>query len=141
MSPTQQKALLIRSAGGPFEVGSFPVSSPAPDQVLVKVLSAALNPVDVAIQSRGFLVDAYPAIAGSDAAGVIESVGDGVRNLQKGDKVYVSFRLTVTIRSLMSSSLFQCVFTATRGTFQQYVLADAPRTAKVSFPMHSNVRS
>jgi len=141
MSLTQQKALLLRSMGGPYEVGSFPVSSPAPDQVLVKVLSAALNPLDVIMQSSGFLVEAYPTITGSDAAGVIESVGDGVSGFQKGDRVYVSFRFDATVRSLMSSSLFQSVFTPTRGTFQQYVLTDAPCTAKVSFDMHSSIRS
>jgi NADPH:quinone reductase-like Zn-dependent oxidoreductase len=88
MSPTQQKALLLKSRGAPFEVGPFPVPSPGPGQVLVKILSTALNPVDPHMQ-LGFLVDSYPAVAGSDGAGLIESIGDGVHNVQKGDKVYV----------------------------------------------------
>jgi NADPH:quinone reductase-like Zn-dependent oxidoreductase len=89
MAPTQQKALLLKSKGAPYEVGTRHVPSPGPGQVLVKIVTTALNPVDVFLQLTGLFLQEYPAVAGSDAAGIIEELGEGVTGLQKGDKVSV----------------------------------------------------
>ncbi|TFY66453.1 hypothetical protein EVG20_g4638 [Dentipellis fragilis] len=110
----QQKALLLLSKGAPFTLGTRAIPKPGPGQVLVKIESAAVNPVDYYVEQAGFFVDAYPFVAGSDAAGTVDVLGEGVTGLQKGDRV-----------------LFQSVFTADRGTFQQYALADATRAAKL----------
>ncbi|KAA1476198.1 GroES-like protein [Dentipellis sp. KUC8613] len=111
---TEQKALILSSKGAPFTVGPRPIPKPGPGQVVVKVEAAAVNPVDYYIEQAGYFVDGYPFVAGSDAAGTVYELGEGVTILQKGDRV-----------------LFQSLFTADRGTFQQYVLADATRAAKV----------
>ena len=82
-----QKALLIASAGGPFIVGSRHVPKPGEGQILVKILAAALNPIDVIMQSIGFQVISWPAICGLDGTGVIEEIGEGVEGFEKGDRV------------------------------------------------------
>jgi NADPH:quinone reductase-like Zn-dependent oxidoreductase len=64
--------------------------SPGPGQVLVRVMAAAVNPGEAAIR-RGALHDRYPATfpsgQGSDLAGVVEAVGDGVDRFAVGDEV------------------------------------------------------
>lgn len=86
MSP-QQKAFILLEKHGEFEVGSRSIPSPGPGQLLVKVQSAALNPVDYKIQLHGKYVENCPAVLGEDIAGIVEEVGQGVENLSKGDRV------------------------------------------------------
>jgi NADPH:quinone reductase-like Zn-dependent oxidoreductase len=86
MSP-QQKALILPKKQGNFEVRSRSIPSPGTGQLLVKVQSTALNPVDYKIQESGMVVKHYPAVLGSDIAGVVQEVGKGVENFRKGDNV------------------------------------------------------
>lgn len=83
----QQKALLLQSKQGEFEVGSRDIPKPGPGELLVKVQSAALNPVDWKIQAFGLFFNEYPVVLGSDAAGEVEEVGEGVTGYKKGDRV------------------------------------------------------
>jgi NADPH:quinone reductase-like Zn-dependent oxidoreductase len=63
---------------------------PGADQVLVRVKAAAINPGEAAIRT-GALHERWPATfpsgQGSDLAGVVEEVGDGVTGLSAGDEV------------------------------------------------------
>jgi hypothetical protein len=53
-----------------------------------KISATALNPADWKIQKYGpFFIENYPAILGTDSAGVVEAVGEGVTAFKKGDKV------------------------------------------------------
>ena len=59
--------------------------------VLVRVAAAGVNPADWRIRSgqfRRFLRVALPFVPGSDVAGVVESVGEGVSCFRPGDPVY-----------------------------------------------------
>ncbi len=62
---------------------------PAPGEVLVRVRAAAVNPVDWKIR-EGYLKDwiSLPFFLGSDFAGDIEAVGEGVTGLEPGTPVY-----------------------------------------------------
>jgi len=88
MSDTkQQKALFLQSKQGQFVVGSHSIPKPGKDELLIQVYSAALNPVDYKVQEQGIFVENYPAIIGEDIAGMVDEVGEGVRNFMKGDRV------------------------------------------------------
>ncbi|KAI0314944.1 GroES-like protein [Amylostereum chailletii] len=116
MSPIQ-KALLIASKGsGKVEVGTRPIPTPGPGQVLVKVQSAALNPVDNLIKNIGAFADqfGYPALIGNDGAGIIEDMAADVQGWKKGDRVVI-----------------QGYWDQDRCTLQQYALSDAVRCAKI----------
>ncbi|KAG1851617.1 chaperonin 10-like protein [Suillus subalutaceus] len=115
MSP-QQKALLLPKKQGNFEIGSRSIPSPGAGALLVKIHSAALNPVDYKIKDLGFFVTDYPAVLGSDIAGIVEEVGEGVDNFRKGDRI-------------LAHGKFSNDFAA----FQQYTLTDARFTAKASY--------
>ena len=95
MAPTTQKALGVVAEGEPWKIlNDRPVPTPGPNEVLVKVISAALNPADWKIQTYGLsaMGGTYPFIGGIDGAGVVEEVGSEVNNLAKGDKVCVAHR-------------------------------------------------
>ena len=88
MAPRTQKALVLPDRQDDFIVEKVKVPRPGPSEVLVKVMSTALNPVEWRIQQHGVLIAQYPAILGSDGAGVVEEVGSGVDTFVKGDRMY-----------------------------------------------------
>lgn len=90
MSSEKQKALFLESKQGRFIVGERNVPKPDKGQLLVKIHTAALNPIDFKIQQTGLFIEKYPAVLGVDMAGVVEDVGEGVQAFAKGDKVYGS---------------------------------------------------
>ena len=87
--PKTQKALFIESPKGAWIVGPHPVHTPAAGEVLVRVEAAGLNPVDWKIQAYSIDFLQYPTVLGSDGAGTVEALGEGVGNLKIGDRVYV----------------------------------------------------
>lgn len=82
-----QKALLLEAKQGQFIVGQRPIPTPGVGQLLVKVYATALNPVDWKIQQSGNWVDKYPTVVGTDIAGEVVEVGQGVVNFAKGQRV------------------------------------------------------
>ena len=87
---TEQKALLLPAKFADFVVGPKSIPKPGPGELLVKVHSTSLNPVDWKIHKYGFLVENFPAVLGIDLAGDVEEVGEGVTTFVKGDRVYVA---------------------------------------------------
>jgi NADPH:quinone reductase-like Zn-dependent oxidoreductase len=68
-----------------------PRPQPLPTEVLVRVVSAGVNPVDVKTRAGGGVASMLgepPFILGWDVSGVIDQVGFGVHTLKVGDEVY-----------------------------------------------------
>jgi NADPH:quinone reductase-like Zn-dependent oxidoreductase len=85
---TSIKAIVIRSSGGP-EVLSYenaPLPQPKDDEILIRVMAAGVNPVDVFI--REGRINRFPFIPGMDVAGVVEQAGNKVAKFKRGDAVY-----------------------------------------------------
>ncbi|KAG2110906.1 chaperonin 10-like protein [Suillus discolor] len=129
MSP-QQKALILPEKRGDFEVGSRRIPSPGAGQLLVKVQSAALNPIDYKIKDTGAVVTHYPAVLGMDIAGVVEALGEGVQNFRKGDRFFTRFA-PVCIGSTLVYRLAHGKRNNDFTAFQQYTLTVASFTAKI----------
>ena len=92
------KALVIHSFGGPEVLRYEEVPRPEPndDQVLIRVVAAALNPVDAAVRQgamRQRTGEKFPIIIGYDIAGVVEKAGAKVTKLKAGDPVYAYLTL------------------------------------------------
>lgn len=90
---TEMKAIRIHSYGGPevLVYEDAPRPSPAPDEVLIRVHAAGVNPIDWKIRAgylSGFLNLTFPFILGIDVAGVVEGVGANVSGFKPGDSVY-----------------------------------------------------
>lgn len=85
--PTEQKALFLSGPKGRFVTRNTTVPSPGTGEILVEIHATALNPVDWKIKAYNFLIEEYPAILGTDAAGIVKAVGKGVKNFKVGDRV------------------------------------------------------
>ena len=83
-----QKALLLLAKQGAWQVGETALPTPGPKDVLVKIMSTALNPVDWKIREYGHpFTSEYPLVLGTDGAGVVEEVGAEVDGVAKGDRM------------------------------------------------------
>ncbi|GFN19462.1 hypothetical protein AtubIFM55763_005793 [Aspergillus tubingensis] len=79
------------------------IPSAGKHEVLIKVRSVALNFRDIAISTGQYPFPVKDQVVpGSDAAGDIVEVGEGVSGLQQGDKVIVNFDLATTYGPLRS---------------------------------------
>lgn len=54
---------------------------------MIEITSTAINPVDHKLRDGAFPIN-FPAVFGSDAAGVVYNVGPGVTKFKKGDRVF-----------------------------------------------------
>ncbi|EIW77130.1 GroES-like protein [Coniophora puteana RWD-64-598 SS2] len=110
-----QKALVIPSKQAPFVLTTRPIPKPGQGQILIKVESVTLNPIDQRIQSYGLIVEDYPAVIGYGIAGVVTELGEGVIKFSVGDKVATS------------GSAGKSDFCG----YQQFALGDVRFTAKI----------
>ena len=90
---TAMKAARIHEYGGPdaLRVEDCPVPAAADDEVLIRVVAAAVNPVDWKIREgylREMIPHTFPLTLGWDVSGVIERVGKAVDGFAIGDAVY-----------------------------------------------------
>lgn len=84
-------AAVIDGYQKPVEVKKLPIPQIGPEEVLVKVMAASINPVDLktaAGKVKMLLHYRFPLQLGSDFAGVIIAVGGKVNDFQVGDQVY-----------------------------------------------------
>jgi NADPH2:quinone reductase len=87
------RAIRVGAFGGPEELKleEIPTPIPAAGQVLVHVRAAGVNPYDTYMRAGTYAVKPpLPYTPGSDAAGVVESVGPGVTKVKPGDRVYTA---------------------------------------------------
>jgi NADPH:quinone reductase len=102
------KAIRVETQGGPDVlklVDIAPVEAPGPGQAVVRLAAAGVNFLDVG-QRRGTYPRDVPFTVGVEGAGVVESVGEGVRNVKPSDRV---------------------AFTGLPGAYAEAILADAGR--------------
>jgi NADPH:quinone reductase-like Zn-dependent oxidoreductase len=87
--PATMKAERIHTFGGPDVLQLEEVSrpQPGPDELLVRIHAAGVNPVDWKIR-EGHLRASLPSLMGSDFSGVVEELGPGVRGFKVGDAVF-----------------------------------------------------
>lgn len=89
------KAIRVSQFGGPeaLRPEEMPDPGPGPGQIVLCVHAAGVNPVETYIRLNGYTVKpALPYTPGSDAAGVVEAVGEGVEEFVVGDRAYTDHR-------------------------------------------------
>ncbi|KAF4998883.1 hypothetical protein FGRMN_2814 [Fusarium graminum] len=83
-----QTVIIVEGIDKPYRiVDNIRRSTPGPNQVLVKCLAVGLSPVEAMQQHTGLLISEWPAIIGSDCAGVVVETGANVTKLSSGDHV------------------------------------------------------
>lgn len=87
---TGNTALWLNARRAAFTVAPAPCGEPQAGEILVRVRAIAVNPMDRLVRSVGDLITpwlTYPFIAGSDVAGEVVGLGDGVTRFAIGDRV------------------------------------------------------
>ena len=112
------KAVYIEQHGGAevLKYGDFPKPTAAAGQALVKVAVSGVNFIDI-YHRMGLYKLPFPAVLGTEGAGTVEAVGEGVTGFKPGDPV---------------------AWTMARGSYAEYQAV--PVTALVHVPSHVSLR-
>ncbi|WP_433786099.1 S-(hydroxymethyl)mycothiol dehydrogenase [Actinomycetospora sp. CA-101289] len=90
--PQEVRGVVSREKGKPVTVETIVVPDPGPGEAVVKVQACGVCHTDLHYR-EGNIEDAYPFLLGHEAAGIVESVGDGdVQGLEVGDFVILNWR-------------------------------------------------
>ena len=83
-------AARLEGGSRPLQVRPAPVTEAGPRQLVVRSGAVAINPVDWIVQTLGAVVYPWldhPAVLGSDVAGEVVAIGEGVTRFRVGDRV------------------------------------------------------
>src|SRR6187397_1239449 len=87
----QVKAVVARSKGAPVTVETINIPDPGPGEAVVEVQACGVCHTDLHYREGG-INDEFPFLLGHEAAGVVESVGEGVTDVAPGDFVILNWR-------------------------------------------------
>jgi len=91
------KAIRVHQPGPPdvMKLEEIPEPVAGPGQILVEVKAIGVNPVEAYVRCGTYPVSSpLPYTPGTDAAGVVHSVGTGVAGQKRGDRVYIYGSIT-----------------------------------------------
>ena len=116
------QGVIARSKGAPVELTTILVPDPGPGEALVKVQSCGVCHTDLHYREGG-INDDFPFLLGHEAAGVVEAVGDDVRDLAVGDFVILNWRAVCgSCRACLRGRPWYCF--NTHNATQKMTLAD-----------------
>ncbi|MEU5592887.1 S-(hydroxymethyl)mycothiol dehydrogenase [Streptomyces sp. NPDC020298] len=87
----QVRAVVARSKGAPVGLETIVVPDPGPGEAVVKIEACGVCHTDLHYREGGISED-FPFLLGHEAAGVVESVGEGVTDVAPGDFVILNWR-------------------------------------------------
>jgi NADPH2:quinone reductase len=108
------KAIQVKEPGGPEKMELVEVATPrpGPTEALVRIAASGVNFIDIYFRS-GLYKASSPIAIGSEAAGTVEAVGEGVTEVAPGDRV---------------------AYAMARGSYAEYAVV--PATQLVKIPAH-----
>jgi NADPH:quinone reductase-like Zn-dependent oxidoreductase len=83
------QAWILDESPGAYRFGEIDKPTPAKDEVCIRVVTSALNHMDLWV-TQGMPRPPLPHIPGCDVAGVVESIGTDVVGISVGDEVVVN---------------------------------------------------
>ena len=118
----QVRAVVARSKGQPVTVETINVPDPGPGEAVVQVQACGVCHTDLHYREGG-INDDFPFLLGHEAAGVVESVGEGVTGLESGDFVVLNWRAVCgNCRACQRGEPWYCF--ATHNATQKMTLED-----------------
>jgi S-(hydroxymethyl)mycothiol dehydrogenase len=116
------RGVIARSVKQPVEVVDVVVPDPGPGEAVVKVQACGVCHTDLHYREGG-INDEFPFLLGHEAAGVVESVGEGVTEVKPGDFVVLNWRAVCgQCRACLRGRPWYCF--ATHNAKQKMTLAD-----------------
>jgi NADPH:quinone reductase len=108
------KSIQVTVPGGPesLQLVEIPIPQPGPRQALVRIAASGVNFIDIYFRS-GLYKASSPIAIGSEAAGTVEAVGEGVTEVAPGDRV---------------------AYAMARGSYAEYAVVPAAQLVKI--PAH-----
>ncbi|MET9498883.1 S-(hydroxymethyl)mycothiol dehydrogenase [Streptomyces sp. NPDC006552] len=87
----QVQGVIARAKGAPVAIETITVPDPGPGEAVVKIQACGVCHTDLHYREGG-INDEFPFLLGHEAAGVVESVGEGVAEVAPGDFVILNWR-------------------------------------------------
>jgi S-(hydroxymethyl)mycothiol dehydrogenase len=87
----QVRGVVARAKGQPVTVETVIVPDPGPGEAVVAIQACGVCHTDLHYREGG-INDEFPFLLGHEAAGLVESVGEGVTNVAPGDFVVLNWR-------------------------------------------------
>ncbi len=85
------RGVIARSKGQPVELVDIVIPDPGPGEVVVAVTACGVCHTDLTYREGG-INDEFPFLLGHEAAGVVETIGEGVTHVEPGDFVILNWR-------------------------------------------------
>ena len=132
------KAIRMSEPGGPevLVLEDVPDLQPGPGEVVVELKAAALNRRDVFVR-KGVAKVPLPLTPGSDGAGVVSAIGDGVKGVAEGDEVIILPSLAWGDDQRAPGPRFRILGGPDQGTYAQQIVIAAenvyPRPGRLSW--------
>jgi NADPH:quinone reductase-like Zn-dependent oxidoreductase len=132
--------MVIDRFGGPevFRLGDIPMPVPGPDEIVVRVAYAGVNPADWKCREgwlSQFFAYQFPFVIGFDAAGIVSAVGEGVTDYEIGDRVVTASNQgngeNGSYAEYVKSATYRCAHLADSVSFA--VAASIPTAAVTSW--------
>jgi len=89
--PQQVRGVIAKAKGEPVSIETIVIPDPGPGEVVVAIAACGVCHTDLHYREGG-INDEFPFLLGHEAAGTVESVGDGVTNVAPGDYVILNWR-------------------------------------------------
>ncbi len=85
------RGVISRAKKQPIELVDIVIPDPGPGEVVVDIIACGVCHTDLTYREGG-INDQYPFLLGHEAAGTVESIGDGVTHVAPGDFVILNWR-------------------------------------------------
>lgn len=134
------KAVVLDSLGGPEKLTLRDIErkAPGPGEVSVKLAASALNRRDLWITRGKYPKIELPCVPGSDGAGVIDALGDGVQSDLLGQQVVIYPAKNWGPEQRHYGPDFRVLGMPDQGTFAEYICVSAsdvyPKPAHLDWP-------
>jgi S-(hydroxymethyl)mycothiol dehydrogenase len=89
--PQEVRGVIAKAKGEPVSVETIVIPDPGPGEAVVAIQACGVCHTDLHYREGG-INDEFPFLLGHEAAGVVESVGDGVTDVAPGDYVILNWR-------------------------------------------------
>ncbi|MEU4542722.1 S-(hydroxymethyl)mycothiol dehydrogenase [Nonomuraea dietziae] len=120
--PYQVQGVVARGKGQQVSMETVLVPDPGPGEAVVNVKACGVCHTDLHYREGG-INDDFPFLLGHEAAGVVEAVGEGVKDLAPGDYVILNWRAVCgSCRACLRGRPWYCF--ATHNAAQKMTLED-----------------
>jgi zinc-binding alcohol dehydrogenase/oxidoreductase len=117
------KAIVLRELGGPEKLllEEVPDPQPGPGEVVVKLKAAALNHRDQWIRQGQYAGIKLPIVLGSDGAGLVHAIGEGVDSVWLGRAVVINPSLDWGDNEAAQSKKYRILGLPDEGTYAEFI--------------------